>query len=1174
MQVDLEMDSDSNGNWITRTSQHHRSQSIDSLEAYQSQQSLFKHHGIDVDFDISIKNESELSEIPEIKIDFEYQINKDPVYKMSDKLFKVTETKPIKFNEDQVKQRTRESLKFWKDEEEKRLSSANQQKTSQQKTEKKVAAYLESIMTTTTKTTTSTTSCTKEETTLTRPTEASVKDKINAFESISIKKEPEIVKIAPKIKNESLKGSKFKTSRSLDLDLDLKTQTIEIPILNKSLNNKIGQSLNSLRSDKNTRMVSSEQSFLSSHDKLDLDADEEEELEIVIDLNHLKNEKNEEKMRQIVMHMIPTTRKAFIDDIVDGVKQLLNTVELDSLKSPVDLPNHIIRFIHRRYSSLLNEDYCLKDVSVSVNTGSSTTSDNFTSLLNDHETTELTVVKEIRKEFVDESESTPDDIIKVNEDTLYIVEKRKLIKDTSPVYNDVDAEIRKSFELKSKLSDDESTIDRKTFVNNETIKKSVIPDTVSNELNTIIDDLRKSVIDKINTDSNQYQVHFFNKHPCLFILYESNNKENFKFSLEKKYHESIMKTFEKNNVQSYTTIGKVLVNLNEVGNDFDRFSIIRSPTSTEDVQQMIQTKMFNSIPIGKYFMSVKYENVKNKLCKESLIDASLLPIPLRTQLIHEYENMLNMFRETRVPPRTPTLYVTPVDFNQVRREIHLNKTALRKNLDPKVTELPQNVEIELNTFYICEKCVNLKNSRPSLVKLSKLDALAVFNLAQAKFKNSTAFANMDSNTFNLQVNKTDTKIDEKMFDLYGNKFYIIDNDTFYRCLIPVYDINVNDEANLKSPQHISSLIVDNNLRRSFVYSRHLMEYAPFNKYSNLYGLLMEVEVKEINLANVKEKPEVEKLSNFSDSVSEQNTASTKSLNDCHVKNKSDKPRLDRKFKLMNNKFGLEGEKFKSAAKTERDRLIIKEIDSMFASIRDHQGSSAKASREKSWKKKAKRSLSWSYTSSKRHVKAKILDLPLVPSPIYVRQSDLKLIKDSNVFKADHGRVFLRIDDYLNHSVSTALQRSYSMNYLIPDLRSRIKYIKFPCKSLGNNEIEMKSYGETSSVGFGSVQSTQYRTAPYDLRYWSILKLLEEEQNGQFITYFDEALTKPEIIHDNSLINHVFGKLKSVFFNFLSKIFKHFLPITKSISWLIGYKLYILSTHRKGYDQYTICLTYF
>jgi len=106
------------------------------------------------------------------------------------------------------------------------------------------------------------------------------------------------------------------------------------------------------------------------------------------------------------------------------------------------------------------------------------------------------------------------------------------------------------------------------------------------------------------------------------------------------------------------------------------------------------------------------------------------------------------------------------------------------------------------------------------------------------------------------------------------------------------------------------------------------------------------------------------------------------------------------------------------------------------------------------------------------------------------------------------KVFVRIDDYLSREVSKALERSYSADYLNQSAcaRARTSCVRIPgaaahaddtlnletCAASATLEQQPQQgvlSGEQASVA----QFTEYRSAPYDLRYWSILKLLEEER---------------------------------------------------------------------------------
>ena len=191
-----------------------------------------------------------------------------------------------------------------------------------------------------------------------------------------------------------------------------------------------------------------------------------------------------ETLKNIVMHVVPTTRKAYVNDIVNGIRTLMTMDELSQVHAPVDLPENVLRFVQKRYNNLLlEESYAtsstlqqpLSPPSPSSTITTRATSSNpqvrvecdsigeldangvlpvkITVTMNSPlkqiveknatavaaggvedshlTTTELTVVKEIRKEMMpNSSEDTSalinsDEIMKVEEETLYIVEKRK-----------------------------------------------------------------------------------------------------------------------------------------------------------------------------------------------------------------------------------------------------------------------------------------------------------------------------------------------------------------------------------------------------------------------------------------------------------------------------------------------------------------------------------------------------------------------------------------------------------------------------------------------------------------------------------------------------------------------------------------------------------------------------
>lgn len=266
-----------------------------------------------------------------------------------------------------------------------------------------------------------------------------------------------------------------------------------------------------------------------------------------------------------------------------------------------------------------------------------------------------------------------------------------------------------------------------------------------------------------------------------------------------------------------------------------------------------------------------------------------------------------------------------------------------------------------------------------------------------------------------------------------------------------------------------------------------------------------------------------------------------------------------------------------SVKEARDRIIVQEIDKMFASIRDHQSACFKARGETGGYQRPKKYSTWSYSSGKRHVKAKVMELPFAEDLTQLAkkvgglETSRASGKPSSFFATDDDtvnydedltsveKVFVRIDDYLNQSISHLLQRSYSVDYLNMSTgpRTRIKYVKIPSdmtksmiiqhsqqqsiidKSMLPNGMNYSQFSESlfdatganstlpAGISTGNEVSGDYRVAPYDLRYWSILKLLEEERqsnNGQFITYFDELYENTgQWKNPEAIIKQVLGK---------------------------------------------------
>lgn len=120
-------------------------------------------------------------------------------------------------------------------------------------------------------------------------------------------------------------------------------------------------------------------------------------------------------------------------------------------------------------------------------------------------------------------------------------------------------------------------------------------------------------------------------------------------------------------------------------------------------------------------------------------------------------------------------------------------------------------------------------------------------------------------------------------------------------------------------------------------------------------------------------------------------------------------------------------------KQQRDQIISSEIYKMFSTIRDHQSSSVKARGEMSGCcRMLRKSGSWSYSSGKRHVIAKVMELPFAEDVNQLARrvglmyagADMQLDEQQianqmmalSPVEATNERVFVRIDDYLSKQV--------------------------------------------------------------------------------------------------------------------------------------------------------------
>ena len=679
--------------------------------------------------------------------------------------------------------------------------------------------------------------------------------------------------------------------------------------------------------------------------------------------------------------------------------------------------------------------------------------------------------------------------------------------------------------------------------------------------------------------------------------------------------------------------------------------MINPPKSKEDIQSISVNKVFNSFPIGKYFAKLKY--ISKTDIKELLIDISLLPLAIRTTLIFEFESLLELKTH-----EYPTFNIMALDedlvqyekeqlkkklfmkrfeqFDEVTRDVKQAVISNAEQFLEKIKSTPisnsyidqfvKQIDIDLNSFYLCEQTI-CKNV--DLIKINKLDALAAFDCAQYFEDIFKELINQKTSLKGLVNLCTCTKInettlDEKIFQTHGNRFFIVDNGKMYRCLVPITDLPISQDSQMyqtneefvksvENLQHNSSLIIENvHKLENFIYSRHLLNVAPFKKYGSIASLVMNMHEMirnvKLKLQPVESENDITIFPSSSESLDSSNkkhwVTSKCELSDIKSENENedektqkgiynsihtyetDYPKYDdelaTQYSDINNQVtkiqeetlnqnrndqhnfnsdmknisaiefaSFETDRLKLSSDNQqdqqqrqsisvsnslpsnvssRDEVIIKEIDSMFASIRDHQGSNAKCKNDELPRYK-KRSGSWGYSSSKRHVKAKVMELPFAEqySPIV----NGRYINDECGEK-----VFVRIDDYLNQDVSRAVQRSYSMDYLnkCAGPRIRIRYVAIPEHLSKSKAVKIKQEKQQIEPIANATEqlNTEYRSAPYDLRYWSIIKLLEQEQQqkeGQVMSYFD--MGNQSIENNNYESSHLQTSIPSNLHEFMS-----------------------------------------
>ena len=280
------------------------------------------------------------------------------------------------------------------------------------------------------------------------------------------------------------------------------------------------------------------------------------------------------------------------------------------------------------------------------------------------------------------------------------------------------------------------------------------------------------------------------------MLFDRSNEENLKYGLEKSYHKSIIEAHAQQSTDiniigtlSLFYIEDVECNAAnsasgeyEISNTvkFDQFSLIKPRLSKSSTPggPLINEVSTNFLPIGRYFMRVKYRRVlftgdtqldvllnsSSSVEKESIVDLSLLPLAIRAQLVYEFE--ASQRRGTQ--PKYQNVNALAIDSHLLQIEINKKRDELIKeaiikssspleteallmsiaaaaasssaairpaNSSPQLDEFIKCLEVDLNSYYICEKLMaeafeHELGREIDLVKLNKLDALASFKCVQ------------------------------------------------------------------------------------------------------------------------------------------------------------------------------------------------------------------------------------------------------------------------------------------------------------------------------------------------------------------------------------------------------------------------------------------------------------
>lgn len=494
----------------------------------------------------------------------------------------------------------------------------------------------------------------------------------------------------------------------------------------------------------------------------------------------------------------------------------------------------------------------------------------------------------------------------------------------------MDHEIRKNFELKPKPQQDQS-------------------EQYTSNLSALITALRASISDQTRAEmvSNDYQLHYFDsathhlsdseeitesdselqgaptkKVPVLAMFIESREDANYKFALEQKYHKSIVETHAMNAKKEVNIVATFNIlytpSDTEISNDlgFGNFSLINPPKSKDDIRSISLHKIFNSFPIGKFFAQLNYYSAETGHAKQLLIDISLLPLQIRSTIVHEFEALFGKNSHHEV---YPTFSLLVIDVSMAQAEKHkLIQNIFAKRLEqfdeiddqlrhsftkqpfeflakmksdlmpaanPYLDQFVKQLDIDLNSFYLCEQVIDKRTSamdagqtKPSLIKLNKLDALAYFDSCQLFDRYAEHLFDADPSglcNLNTQTKVKETKLDEKIFSSHGNCFYIISYGKLYKCLVPITDLPISQESKMhqsndqfiksvENLQHNSSLIVENvHKRQNFIFSRHLMNVPPYKNYGSMANLIMNLheQIATIKLRELiePEQEEVEEL---------------------------------------------------------------------------------------------------------------------------------------------------------------------------------------------------------------------------------------------------------------------------------------------------------------------------